>query len=391
MTYTTHRCLVLTAVAVLLALGALSPCWGQEGPPSAGPKLSADAPSAVPNAVEELPAPRRELDRSEPYVLPPLPNYAAIDGPISSPWLDRPDAAPPGFVCNVESSIVFPRFHSLLQGGQITLAQTSGVAPNSAVGLPPGDGLPITGDIVNFPFHRLNITVTPRIELGYRFPEGFGEVRLGYRFMDSSGSDSVFVNQLGFAAQRNRLDVQFIDLDYATREFALPAGWELRPAVGVRYATAFLDSRVAFRNPVPIQEVPFGTAPFTRLTQYEAVSSRWIGAHAVMEIGRKLGVSGWTFFGRAEGSGLYGRTHQTFTETFVEAPGFTGIRVTNGVGAPIVAAQAGFSHDVPRWNHSRFLIGYQYEAWWQFGRGNNDQSFGTLTDQGLFLRGEFNF
>jgi hypothetical protein len=362
-------------------------CWGQEEPKSAA------TPSAIPSDNEELPPPKQVLDRPAPYNLPPLPNYNASvsSPPIFNTLLDLPEGAPPGYFFNVESSVVFPRFHSELQGGRVTLAQTSGVAVNSSIGIPPGDGLPITGDIVNFPYNKLNPTVTPRFEVGYRFPKGFGEVRLGYRLMNSQGSDTVVVGELGPAAQTGRLSVQFVDLDYATREFSLPAGWELRPAVGVRYASGFLDSRVAFLNPVTIQEQPFGVAPFTRLTQYESVNNQWIGIHGVLEVGRKLGLSGFTVFGRVEGSGLYARTRQIFTETFVEAPQFTGINVANRLGGPIVATQGGLSYDMPRWNRSRILIGYQFEQWWQFGRGNNDQSFGNLTDQGLFLRAEFNF
>ena len=111
--------------------------------------------------------------------------------------------------------------------------------------------------------------------MGYRFPDGFGELRLGYRFMDSSGSDIVLVGPLGAAAQKGRLDVNFIDLDYATREFSLPYKWELRPAVGLRLATSFLDSQVNFLNPVTLQEQPFGLAPFTRQ------SGKWRGKSCI--------------------------------------------------------------------------------------------------------------
>jgi hypothetical protein len=165
----------------------------------------------------------------------------------------------------------------------------------------------------------------------------------------------------------------------------------MRTYVGLRYATAYFDSSVTFLKPVTLQEAPFGTAPFTRLSQTEAVGNRYFGAHGVLEVGRKLWASEATLFGRLEGAGLYGRVHQTFKESFVEAPGFTEIRVTNGVGTPSLAAQVGLSYTVPQWNNSRFMIGYQWEMWWQFGRGDNDLSFGTLEDQGVFLRAEFNF
>lgn len=390
MTHTTHQRILLIALAVVLSPWGMLPCLAQNRPPAASPQMSSDTPSAAPDANEELPPPQQVLERPPAYVLPPLPNYTS-GGPINSPLLQPPDWAPTSLFFNVESSVVWPAFHSQLQGGQVTLAQTSGVALNSSIGLPPGAGMPVTGDIVNFPYNRLNPTVTPRFEIGYRFPEGWGEVRLSYRFMDSSGRDLVVVGPFGLAAQYGRLNIQFADLDYATREFSLLAGWELRTAVGVRYATDFLNSQVAFLNKLTVQDQPFGLAPFTRQTQYESVNSNWIGVHAVLEVGRKLGASGAALFGRVEGSGLWGRTRQTFAETFVEAPGFTSTSIANRLGAPIVASQVGLAYDIPQWKHSRVLIGYQYEAWWQFGRGNNDVSFGTLTDMGLFLRAEFNF
>jgi hypothetical protein len=332
-------------------------------------------------------------------VLPPPPDYTAA---VHEDWgesllLDRPEAAPPGFFFNVESSVVWAHFSNDLVGGAVTLAQTSGVSPGSSVGLPPGAGMPITGDLVSFRGNPFNPTVTPRFELGYRFRDGLGESRLGYRFMDTRGSDTLLVappqsnDNLGLASQTGRLDINIVDLDYGTREFSLGPDWEMRLAVGLRYATAFLDSQVRFLQPVTTTGSPFGTGPFTRLSRTESFGNRYIGAHGVFEVGRKLWIRSLTLFGRLEGAGMYARAHQTFTETFVEPPGFTKIRVTNGVGSPMLAAQVGLSYDVPQWNHARFMIGYQFEEWWQLGRGDNDLSFGQLYDQGLFLRAEFNF
>jgi hypothetical protein len=336
--------------------------------------------------------PTQVTDRPPPFVLPPPPDYTVIDhGWIGDPLLDRAEAAPPGFFSNVESSVVWVHLRNKLVGGMVTFAQTSGVTPQSSVGLPPGAGMPITGDLINFPGNRLDATVTPRFELGYRFPDGFGELRLSYRFLDTSGSDTLIVNDLGPASQKGRLDVNFVDIDYGSREFSLGPDWQLRTAIGLRYASVFFDSQVNFLNPVTVTSVPFGTGPFTRLSQSEAVGNWYIGAHGVLEVARKLWVPELSLFGRVEGSGMYGRVRQTFKETFVEAPGFTEISVRNGVGTPLLATQVGLSWDVPNWHHSRFMIGYQFEMWWQFGRGDNDLSFGTLDDQGVFLRAEFNF
>jgi hypothetical protein len=375
---------VHAVVVGVMALTAVVSAQASEFPSSAADQgsalpcfpISAVAPADEPVTATTVP------DRPSAYVLPPVPDYAALSEELGNPLLDRPEAAPPGVFFNVESSIVWAHLRNELVGG---------FSPNSSVGTPPTGGMPITGDLVAFPGNTLNAAATPRFELGYRFPNGFGELRLGYRFLDTSGSDIVTVGDLGAASQKGRLAVNFIDLDFGTRQFCLGPDWEMRTAVGMRYATAFFDSQVSFLNPVTVQEAPFGTGPFTRLSQTEAVHNRYFGAHGVLEVGRKLSLPGLTVFGRLEGAGMYGRVHQTFKETFVEAPGFTQIRVTNGVGTPMLAAQVGLSYDVPRWNHCRFMIGYQFEMWWQFGRGNNDLSFGTLDDQGVFLRAEFNF
>jgi hypothetical protein len=372
--------LVFAALAGLVAGYALPSCPAGDQPTPVGPNATAEAPASP--TPEKPPA----------YVLPPPPNYTVIEeGWIGGPLLNRPGAAPPGVFFNVESSIVWPHLSNELVGGRVTLAQTSGAPVNTAVGLPPGDGLPITGSLIKFPGNPLDATVSPRFELGYRFPDGFGELKLSYRFLGSSGSDTLTVGELGPAFQKGRLDIHFIDLDFGTREYCLGQDWTMRTAVGLRTAAVFFDSQVTFLNPTAITSTPFGTGPFTRFNQTEAVGNWYIGAHAVLEVGRKLWVPELSLFGRLEGCGLYGRVHQTFKETFAEAPGFTETSVHGKVGTPSLATQIGLSWEVPKWNQCRFMVGYQYEVWWQIGRGNDDQSFGSFNDQGLFLRAEFNF
>jgi hypothetical protein len=339
--------------------------------------------------AEDAPAPTPQQPPA--FVLPPPPNYAASsEAWTGSPLLDRPDAAPPGWFLNVESSVVLPHFQNQLVGGRITLAQTSGSNVNQSIGIPPGAGLPITGDVVNFPGNPLNATVTPRFEMGYRLPDGFGELKLGYRLMDTSGSDTLIDGNLGTASQNGHLKINFFDLDYATREFSLGPDWELRATVGIRSALLSYDSQISFLNPVAAVG-EFGTMPFTRLSEAESIGTWYLGAHAVVEVDRKLPVPGLALFGRVDFSGLYGRTHQTFSETFVEIPGSTEIKVYNSLGTPMLTTQVGLSWDVPNWNHCRFMLGYQFEEWWQVGRGDNNMSEGSLYDQGVFLRAEFNF
>ena len=388
--------LILAAFVLLMLPGAMRPCRGADGP---GPVISyplpvvEDPPPASGHPTRDVaeagPAPTLAQDIPPPFVLPPPPDYSTADheymvpeGWIGSPLLERPEAASQGVFFNVESSVVWPHLQNELVGGQVTLGQTSGASPSSAIGLPPGDGLPITGDIVSFSGSPLNAAVSPRFELGYRFPDGFGELSFRYRFLDATGSDTLTVGDLGPAAQASHLHLNFFDLAFGTREFSLGPGWTMRTAVGLRLATASFQSQVNFLTPVTVTEQPFGTGPFTRLFQTEGISNFYGGVIGILEVGHRLWIPELSLFGRVEGSGLYGRVHQTFKETFVESPGSTEISVIGGVGTPLLTPQVGLSYEVPSWNHSRIMVGYQYEIWWQFGRGDDDLSFGALFRSG---------
>src|SRR5208337_2699094 len=102
------------------------------------------------SGAQTLPVPSPVQERLPAYVLPPPPpDYPAVSEDRGGVLLlDRPDAEPPGIFFNVESSVVWPHLRNELVGGAVTLAQTSGVSPVSSVGLPPGAGMPITGDLV---------------------------------------------------------------------------------------------------------------------------------------------------------------------------------------------------------------------------------------------------
>src|SRR5262249_21902917 len=279
MMHAIHSWLVVIALSGVVSASATGSCAAGDQPAPSGPKPIAELP---PEAFGAQSSATSTSDRPPAYILPPPPNYTVIDEDwIRSPLLERPEAAPPGPFFNVESSVLWPHFSNHLKGGR---------APNFNVGGPATGGLPITGDIVKFPGNRLNATVSPRFEVGYRFPDGFGELYLSYRLMDSRGSDTVFGanDDLGLAAQTGRLGLNFIDLDFGTRQVWLGPDWEMRTAVGFRFATAFVDSQVSFLNPITVVGSPFGTDPFTRLTQTEVIHNRYFGAHAVLEAGRKV-------------------------------------------------------------------------------------------------------
>jgi hypothetical protein len=142
----------------------------------------------------------------------------------------------------------------------------------------------------------------------------------------------------------------------------------------------FFDSQLDYANPVP--------AAGTLLVQGESNFLHAYGAHAGLELSRKLPAPGLALVGSVEGAGMFGRIKQTFTEEIVGVPeGLT--RLQTSVGFPTWGATIGLSYTIPEWNQSRVLIGYQFERWFNIGKLNGSQA--ELDLQGLFIRAEFNY
>jgi hypothetical protein len=310
------------------------------------------------------------LERPPAYVLPPphqplIPEFSGLD-----PLLDRPRAPLPGWFVNAESSVVGVHLTNQLTN-TLTLSATR-------------------TDTVRFPGNPLNWTVTPRFEFGYRLPDGWGALQIGYRFLTTEGSDLFAVTQGAptDAAQKGRLDINIIDLDYVSREYSLGPNWEMRWAVGVRAFFLYFDSQLSFLNASP--------NPGDVLTQLETNHVYLYGFHGVLDLSRKTPVPGLAIFGRLDGSGMVGRIGQTYSESLAPTPdgsrpAFAQTRLNRTDGVPTLAAEVGLTYTVPAWNNSRFLLGYQYETFWEMGRIAETGSRAQVNIQGVFLRAEFNF
>lgn len=365
MTTTCHSRRWLLAVAGAILLGGTSRALAQEP------------------ASETLPSPAPLVEQPPPYVLPD-PGWPTVDYDTPDPLLDRPNAPHPGYYTNVEVNPILVEFRN----------QLNSPMPN-----------PVTGhtDNVQFPGNKLNPTVSPRIELGYRFPDNWGSCQLGYTSIASQGSDLVFTGPQpqdsftgdsfqGFASQTGRLDLNMFDLTYVSQEFIIGPKWSLRAGAGVRYLSSFLDSRIQFLAPA--------AGPGAILAQAESNRNSAGGVWAFLDVEHELfGIPGLCFFGRLEGTQMYSRIRQNYSELIVNAAG-TGtqlIQVQNasGIGLPFARGVAGLSYTVPRWNYTRFMLGYQYGSFFQLGRltsvnGVTDTR-GQLNFQGLMLRAEFHF
>ena len=127
---------------------------------------------------------------------------------------------------------------------------------------------------------RLNWTVSPRFELGYRLPSGFGEVDVAYRFLLAEGTGSTadpIAAPDATAALRSHLNIHVGDLDYASRETSLGPSWGMKWRIGLRYADVFFDSRAD----EPLAAAAAGSGIFER-----SISNNFwgIGPHATLEL-----------------------------------------------------------------------------------------------------------
>jgi hypothetical protein len=264
----------------------------------------------------------------------------------------------------VEVNVVAPQIKNRLQAP---------VAINSPIVGQPGirEFLP---DIVHLPTAELDWTGAPRFELGYRFPEGCGELLLSYRFLVSEGRallPGFDFGDDGFL--KSRLDVQAVDFDYASREFSLDPHWDMKWRVGVRLANVYFDSLAEgfFRE--------------------ERTSNHFIGAgpHVALDLWRSLDIEGLGLFIRLEAASVVGQVSQSFERVIGDETLLGGTTLVHRTQAvPILSVQAGLSW-VPWYGRTRYALGYEFERWWYLGEVGDSRA--ELTTQGIFFRGEFGF
>ena len=320
---------------------------GQQTPPARVVPLTPSTPIHMPETAPTLPPPS-----PYPYDRDPL--------------LDRPGCPPPGWFADVDLSFLAVHVKDRLSN-TVTIDNSQ-------------------PDLIHVPPAVLNWAVSPRFTLGYRFPDGFGDLQLSYRFLTTDGS-SVFLEPLGLAGVRSRLSVNVFDFDYASLEYSLDPFWEMKWFLGARLAGAFYDAH-SFLQTAP------GIFAGVNIDQ-ETSNNFWgAGPHAGLQLTRKLGTSGLAVFGQIEGATVLGRIHQGFGEGF----SFNGVpNVTFGSATLVSASQAvpmlelqlGLRYIPPGYNHVRLFMGYQFEQWWSLGLAAGSDL--ELTTQGIFFRTELDF
>jgi Legionella pneumophila major outer membrane protein precursor len=317
-------------------------------------------PPEIPSSLYQQPAP------VPPYACAPLP------GPYfeKDPLLDPPCLPQPGWFADADLEIVGPHFKDRL----VDTVQVDGRPP----------------DTVHVPGADLDWTVLPRIEVGYRLSSGFGEFLVGYRFFSTDGS-AVLPSPDGTAAVRSRLDLNMVDMDYASREFFTDQ-WpyvHMKWRFGLRWADAYFDTQAL----ESFTAAAAGTGVFER----GASNNFWgLGPHLGLELDRPFCGTGLDLVGWADGATLLGRLRQNFFEEATTLgsnglPPYGNTRESVSQDVPIINLFIGLSWRPPNYPYFRAYAGYAYEYWWNVGRNSNTLSRGELSDQGVLLRAGFTY
>jgi hypothetical protein len=358
-----------------------------------------DETPAAPASVEPETIPAGTLV-PPPAAIERLPSVVSLDGPV--PYYSRimvgddiPDLSPAfelapsevklGLIASAEVDYLKPFIHNGLNSGNLTVGN-----------------LPTA---VQAPTAQPSWTAMPRIDLGYRFEQGLGELHGIFQFLNANGTRNVAAfDRAGAGTVTTQLNVDVIDLDYAFTEFnpgrvprlnpllLIPGrlGLNLHPeddpnpmfrlkwAYGVRGANVFYESRAAG------QQI---------LAERAMNNFSGAGFHTSVDISKPFPwAPAFGVFGRFEAAGLYGQTTQSFSRTELlpggpTAAGAGQLRVNTGV--PVIDVYAGLSY-VPRWRSSlvRLTAGYRLQQWWYLGQVNSETA---LTMQGVFLRGEIGY
>jgi hypothetical protein len=274
----------------------------------------------------------------------------------------------PGWFTELEAGILGPHVKNRLHGRVLL----------------PGARTPA---VVHVPGADLDWTVAPRIGLGYRLMSGFGEFVLDFRPLSSDGTGSLPVPG-GTDALRSRLDLNEIDLDYATREFSLWPDWDMIWRFGLRLNYIYFDA---------LAVGPTGGAGGGP-TAFAARDTDWyvgFGPHWGLRLDRRLGGTGLCLVGQVDGALELGRIRQGFFEEGTAAGGRPVAgesHVSSSQAVPMLDAQVGLGWQPQGYPNLRFFLGYQYEYWWNVGRLSiTPNSRGELSDQGVLLKAEFNF
>jgi len=353
---------LLLLLAVLGSLLATAPVQAQTTTPSTV--------ESEPEFLQALPRPPDQPRSLLAPALLPGPPPPDLEGPYfrPDPLLDPPRLDGLGWFADVDVGLLKPHLKN-----QLTNTVTFPDGSSTTVGLPAA---------------TLNWTVSPRFEVGYSLPSGFGAISLGYRFLVSEGTNLVFGPD-GPATLKSRLDVNMGDLDWSSREYTPWTLWDVKVHLGLRYLSVYFDSQAN----EPFAAAAAGTGIFNSRTTNSFVG---IGPHTGLDLSRRLGFGGLALVGSVDVSFAFGRIRQGYFASST-TPGVGGLPqtgetiVASSMAVPVLNSRLGLGWQPPAYPGVRLFAGYQFEYFWDVGQLLPANTFGEFFDSGAVLKAEFNF
>jgi hypothetical protein len=333
------RCLLL-----LIAWSA-HPALAQQLP------LGADTVLPPPRGDEPVPPPALTQPAAAPNPGPFAPPPAAPD----SPWVFLTDwpAWPENFFADFEIDILKPHLKAALVG---PVSLSNGVQAS-----------------VHPPTAQLNWTAAPRFEAGWFLPGNVGYFAFSYRgFADDGRQDVTALDGTPFAL-RSRLDVNQIAFDWGTVPYSFAPRWFVSGRLGMAAANVFFDNQAnSARQGLDASNDYYGAGP-----------------HLRGDVWREFNLlPGLALFIQPDLMVLVGRVQQHYRENdTVDGSTISGsyfVRRTQTV--PVFTLRAGLSYTPRTLSQWRFMVGYEFEDWWNVGQLPGEPSRGEFYTNGVFLR-----
>jgi hypothetical protein len=363
---------LLLAVALLGGTLAAPRSWAQTAAPTTVPPAAA---MPGPDAAEYNPLPGLPQPPQVPgslYAPPPPPGPPApdLERPYfqPDPLLDPPQLGLPGWFFSVDAYVLKPHLDNSTMSLPVTFP----------------DGTPFT---VGPNASLLNWTVSPRIELGYRLPSGFGGIAVSWRGLAAQGSQGV-IGADGPALLSSRLDYNIGSLDWVSQEYT---PWHLCDTwvrFGLRYFNDYYDSQAS----EPFAEAAAGSTIFNQ----RSTNSSWsVGPHAEVDLRKRLNFWGLAIMSQLDLSEGWGRVRQNFsassTTSLSGAPQSVVQSISTSDAIPLVFANLGLSWQPPALPNTYFFVGAQLDYFWNTGRTGNFNTLSYFFDSGLVLQAAINY
>lgn len=316
-------------------------------PPSGNEPAPAPAPVLTPTVVAPT---------TGPFAPPPPPPQPGVE----NLWGLLPDLSclPRTFYGDHELDIMKPHLKAALVGPAIF----------------PG-GITTT---VHPPTATLNWVAAPRWEVGWFLPPSLGYFSVAYRGFAADGRQTVTAQDGVPYALRSRLDLNELIFDYGTAPFSFGPRWFVSGRIGMAAADVYFDN-VAVSSPQ---------------TQ-DASNNYWgAGPHLRLDVWREFNLApGVALFAQPDLMVLVGRVQQHYREsdTFLGSTVAGSFFQRQTQTVPVFTLRSGLTYTPASLSHWRFMVGYEFEDWWNVGRIPGQASRGEFYTNGVFLRAIANF